>query len=466
MTWAVEVGELGRIRWAQWVDVEAFTAWQWRLRDLYALAFIDHGGNARAPILLWAARDRLRARGEAITEQSEMAEVARLVSGQWDYLRDLWECLSNMLRALNQPAGACPSYVHAWVGLLGKNPSAPTGPWVDLATAAAEASSERVRRGRRCEAERDGVTICELDYAIFPSSRVSLAVDNSSVVDPLLRSTLAPAPLEGVSARWPEVDGRWLGAVDANGRPVATFGDVVGAEWWPGAGAAERLGQVNVLMSGYDALQLAHGVAVGGQLARRTWREIVARSRLYCVGSNLAQAAKYGGDNAEDIARINAEFEVLRYTATPNEALFNAAVEAYSELMGALNPAYGLMVRGLQLGVEALLDLVGRAQGREVDPFGRVEPWFQPWWIGGAITEDSRRRPEFSVPAAPPVDPSRYPLAAAPGELPSAAARRLVVSVLPLPSLVGQGQRAEELDPASVAAAAARAWGVDPRRGL
>ena len=466
MAWAVEVGELGRIRWAQWVDVEAFTAWQWRLRDLYALSFIDHGGNARAPIMLWAARDRLRARGEAITEQSEMREVAAMIRGQWDYLRDVWECVSNMLRALNQPAGACPSYVLAWVGLMGRNPSAPTGPWVDQATVAAEASSERVRRGRRCEPERDGVTICELDYAIFPFVRASLAVDNSAVVDPLLTATEAPAPEQGVSARWPEFDGRSLGAVDANGRPVATFGDVVGAEWWPGDGSAERLGQVNVLMSGYDALQLAHSTVIGGQLARRSWREIVSRSRLYCVGANLAQAAKYGGDNAEDIARINAEFEVLRYTATPNEALFNAAVEAYSELMGALNPAYGLMIRGLQLGVEALLDLVGRAQGREVDPFGRVEPVFQNWWIGGAITDDSRRRPEFQVPAAPPVDPSRYPLAAPPGELPSAAALRLRVSVLGLPSLVEGRALVGELDPASVAAAAARAWGVDPRRGL
>lgn len=466
MSWAVEVGELGRIRWAQWVDVEAFTAWQWRLRDLYALAFIDHAGNARAPIMLWAARDRLRARGEAVTERAELEEVARLVQGQWNYLRDVWECLSMMLRALNQPAGACPSYVSAYVGLLGRNPTAPTGPWVDLATAAAEASSERVRRGRRCEPERDGVTICEVDYAIFPYARAELDVDNASVRDAWLSSVEAPAPAQGVSARWPIFDGATLGGRDANGRPVATFGDVVGAEWWPGEGSAERLGQVNVLMSGYDALQLAHGVSIGGQLARRSWREIVSRSRLYCVGSNLAQAAKYGGANAEDIERINAEFEVLRYTTTPNEALFSAAVQAYSELMGALNPAYALMLQGLQLGVDALLDLVGRAQGREVDPFGRVEPVFQRWWIGGAITEDSRRRPEFSVPAAPPVDPARYPLAAAPGELPSAAARRLRVSVLGLPSLVEGQSLVGELDPASVAAAAARAWGVDPRRGL
>ena len=472
MAWSIETGEVGSIRWAQWVDVEAFSAWQWRLRDLYALPFVDHWGTARNDVMGPIIRRRLAARGVEATTRAIEVEANALLLGQFQYTRDVWECLANLLRALNQPAYACPSYVNAWVGMMGRNRYTPTGPWARRAEDFAQEWSQRVRETTRCEPMRDGGMVCELGHSTFPFPRLWLR-ENATVDDSRLLTIEAPAPPEGVDRRFPvDRDGRWLGAV-FDGVYYADFDGLVGAEWWPGPLAADDRGIVNVLMSGRDSLQMAHSANIAGQLLRRSWREIVARSRVYCVAVNLETSRRFGGDVPEDIIAINAEYDLLRYTATGDEAMLNAYMGAVGTIAGALNPIAGALFTGAQAGIEALLDGVGRAVGRELDPFGRVEPVFQNWWIAGEVSEGARRPPAYRVDPAPPVNPDAYPVAFVPSELPSAVARRgLLLPGLVLPTLGGDGGGGggpaprEALNPGSVAAGAARAWGVDPAQGL
>lgn len=471
MSWAIETGSVGDFQWAQWVDVSAFNSWQLRLRDLYSLAFID---NNLAPVraglggLDALAVSTLRARGVDPTWPEIGALVSGYVGGQFQFLSDVWECLSMMLRALNQPAYCCPSYTAAWIGLMGRNRYSPVGPWPTLAEGFALTQSRRILSARRCSPTSDGAEVCELGYAVFPIPRVELDGDNSSLDATLLTTVECPAPSQGLDARFPAgTDGSWLGWVD-RGVPRVAFGDYVGAEWWPSPGAADQTGMVNVLMSGFDSLQMAHSVVIGGQLLRRSWREIVSRSRIYAVAHNLDQAARHGGHAPEDIIAINADIEIGRYENSTDEELARGALRAVAAIVTAANPIVGAVWTGIQEAVFALEDLVGHATGRELDPFGRTEPVFQPWWIGGNVDSERRVAPSFVVPMAPRVDVGAYPLTVAPSELPSDRVRRLLVGSLPVPMLGGGGRSSgpEELDPGSVAAAAARAWGVDARRGM
>lgn len=417
MVWEIKTGEVGQLRWAQWVDIERFNAWQSRLNELLRLDVGIPGDRAWIDAELAA----IRATGRATTLQDADRIQAQRILKQFAHLRDVWEAISQCLRALNQPAFACPSYAFAYlraIGNLGFAGGFMTGYAYDFALS----QSERLRGRTYCEPPPS--TICEMDWSLTIVPRLELNLD-STLNATYLNTAFSPMftssgePLEP-DARYPWINGRQSTDADLNfgwlggpwfGGPVPEFDQWVSSEWHqpPGAPAMAK-DRVTALIPGNLTLNLARLVAIDQQLAIRPWNQLVSRSRVYVVTQNAAMAAKYGGSSDEDIARLAGEYEEARENPTQTEEMFRGSVGTAATLLLRLNPAASAIFAGAQLLVEALFAIFGRAVGRQVTFFGEVEPYYQKFWISGDVNADSSTPPAFEVPPAPPVDPSLYSL--------------------------------------------------------
>lgn len=410
MAWQIVENRQG-LPWAQWADVDAFALWQSRLRLLWSLPV------SRYPDAVYTAQSDPTAYVRLgippppafAVQIPSYRGLARWESSREDYYRaqatfarEVLECVANMLRALNQPAFACPSYVGAYRGRFGSRDPA-SGLWVGGALrrdAANFIDGLWPRAARSWEGDGAG-------YSVELFARLVLKAD-STVDDQFLFARSPPDP----PAQGPFSPGVDRGCEGVTVPLIST--ESCASIRWPPDGGAERMGAATLLVSLDQNWELLN--ALVGDFQTRTAREFINRSRQYVLLKNIRNARRYGGAVPEDLAAAAAAAEEFAAGESSTTSGFRSVMSDIGTAVSGLNPLVGAAVKGLG-EVPALLEaLGGRAVGQELDEFGRVEPVYETAALGGVVQVGAVTRPPFVVAAPGDVDVLRYPILAPRGE--------------------------------------------------
>jgi hypothetical protein len=445
MVWEIVENRQG-LPWAQWADLEAFALWQSRLRLLWSLPV------SRYPDAVYTAQSDPDAYVR-LGIPSEPAFAVQIPSyrglerwsssredfyaAQAGFARAVLECIGNMLRALNQPAFACPSYVAAYRGRFGSRDPA-SGLWVGgvlRQDAANFIDGLWPRAARSWEGDGAGYSV-----EIFP--RLVLKAD-STVDDQFLFARMPPDP----PAQGPFSPGPDRGCEGVTAPLIST--EQCASIRWPPDGGAERMGSATLLISLDRNWELLN--ALVGDFTTRTAREFINRSRQYVVLKNIRNARRWGGSVPEDLATAAAAAEEFAASESATTSGFRTVMGDIGTIVSGLNPLIGAAVKGLG-EIPALLEtLGGRAVGQELDEFGRVEPVYETAALGGVVQVGTVTRPPFVV--APPsvVDVLRFPLLSPRGE---------PWELVPRVELEASGGSGSAPVPGSLVAVARRLWGA------
>ena len=410
MAWTIEENRSG-LPWAQWVDLEAFGAWQRRLELLWALPvslypFAQYVQNADVTgyVRLGMSVPRYPVTPARVQSyrglEPWVSSQEDFFAGQAGFARDVLTCCAMMLRALNQPAFACPSYVYAYRGRVGTR-DVESGLWsLDgvyrrEAVSFIDGTSEDARRSW----EGDGQ-----GYSLEVYQRLSLTAQSEVAAELLFARHPPTPPAQSVFSPGPAfVPSQDVTTALTNLEP----GYVIR---WPPPGGAERVGAANYLVSLAQNWELLNALVVGGGFLSRTAREFVNRSRIYAVLKNVREARRFGGRVPEDLVTASAAAESMRWETSDTSEQFRDVMGQIGRTIGGLNPIAGAAVQGLGMVPEIMEALGGRAIARTLDEFGRVEPVYESTMLGGTIARVGQTRPPFTVPEAPEVDSARYPL--------------------------------------------------------
>lgn len=367
MAWEIVTHRGAPMEWAHWIDLPAARAWQRRLLELQS-ASINYAEREPPPLNEDVIRGVLR------------------------WLRACFEAASNLLRALNQPAAACPYYLRMYLAQVG-GASSTFGVWDSDAVEWLLGQSEHARASS--PADPINPTIRELGFIARVYPRVALWV-NAELVDTYLFDKEPPDPSLG------SPDERYC--IIAN--PLSNFWGWCCKYWYPGPLDARRIGEATFLATVQQNINLMNGFC--RELAREPLEQLVTRSRVYVAAKNLAEARRFGGTLVEDIARIRAEDDALGAGVDPTLEDVGSYGRSIGAAVAAVNPLVGAVIAGIASLPEILQGAFGRAVGRSVDMWGRVEPVYQPAYLGGTIGRGRQTPPGYQVAMPGAVDWSAF----------------------------------------------------------
>lgn len=409
MTWAIMTNRQG-LEWAQWVDEDLFVAWQSRLRALWALPVsrwadaydvtnIDPSGYVALgmePPRYTLPANRVQSWRGDTHWQSSPEDYFR---AQALFLLDVWTAIAEMLRALNQPAYACPSWVMTYRAQVGTRDPA-SGLW--LGDAVLRRNAYRFIDGTD-ERARNSWANGGMGYGVEVYPRLTITA-TSTVESTYLYAANPPEP----PAQGPFSPGVTLVPQPPLTMPINCLMPGYALRW-PAPGGPDRGGDANYLPS-LDAMwEFTNGLVIGGEFLARTAREFVNRSRTYAVLKNILEARRFRGNVPEDLITAAAAAEEIAHRTSRTSTEYQQVMGQIGQAIGAVNPVAGAAIQGLGYAGEILEALGGRAVARTLDEFGRVEPVYESVTLGGTIGR-TQTRPAFTVPPPPPVDILRYPL--------------------------------------------------------
>lgn len=410
MTWAIMAHTGAGLQWAQWVDEERFVGWQARLRALWALPVsrwptASYVENADPNGYVRLGMEPPRYTAPANRVQSYRGDTPWTTSpedyyrGQASFLLDVWTAVAEMLRAVNQPAYACPSWVQTFRAQVGTRDPA-SGLWLGDAVMRRQAYRwiDATNERARSSWANDG-----MGYGVEIYPRLMLTAE-STVASPLLYAMHPPEP----PAQGPFSPGVTLDPEPPITQPLNCLMPGYAIRW-PAPGGPDRGGDANYLPSLDGMWEMTNALVIGGEFLARDAKQFVNRSRQYTLLKNISEARRFRGNVPEDLIAAAAAAEEIAHRTSRTSTEYQQVMGQIGQAVASANPIAGAAIQGIGYAGEILEALGGRAVARTLDEFGRVEPVYESATLGGTIGR-TQTRPAFTVPPPPPVDLLRYPL--------------------------------------------------------